>query len=147
MRRLEKKLNWNYTKTLCTDLNNPRKQLLYDHLPPISRTIEVRWERHAGCWWWRKGVFINDVLLWTTTPNQFQPTSKHIHWSCTDTGVDECFFVRQLIFYIQSCILIWTFANTRTHYIYIHIYIYIYILSSTDRLCRYITTLQCPYDT
>ena len=55
-KRLEKKLDGNYTRMLRTILNNswrqhPTRHQLYGHLPPITKTIQVRRTRHAGhCW-------------------------------------------------------------------------------------------------
>ena len=55
-RRMEKKLDGNYTKMLQAILNkswkqHPTKPQLYGHLPPITKTIKVRRTRHAGhCW-------------------------------------------------------------------------------------------------
>ena len=51
-KRMEKKLDSNYTRMLWTILNkswrqHPTKQQLYDHLLPITKTIKVRWTRHA----------------------------------------------------------------------------------------------------
>ena len=51
-----KKLDGNYTKVLQAILykswrQHPIKQQLYDHLPPVTKTIEVRRTRHAWhCW-------------------------------------------------------------------------------------------------
>ena len=52
-KRLEKKLDGNYTRMLCAILNkswwqHPTRHQLYGHLPPITKTIQVRWTRHAG---------------------------------------------------------------------------------------------------
>ena len=62
-KRLEKKLNGNYTKMFRAILNkswrqHPTRHQLYGHLPPITKTIQVRRTRHTGhCWRSR------DVLL------------------------------------------------------------------------------------
>ena len=50
---MEKKLGGNYTRMLQAILNkswrqHPTKQQLYGHLPPITKTIQVRQTRHAG---------------------------------------------------------------------------------------------------
>ena len=52
-KRLEKKLDGNYTRMLRAILNKSRRQhptrhQLYGHLPPITKTIQVRRTRHAG---------------------------------------------------------------------------------------------------
>ena len=52
-KRLEKKLDGNYTRMLRAILNkswrqHPTRRQLYGHLPPITKTIQVRRARHAG---------------------------------------------------------------------------------------------------
>ena len=37
------------------------------HLPPISKTIWIRWRKHAGHCWRSKDELISDVLLWTSS--------------------------------------------------------------------------------
>ena len=55
-KRMEKKLDGNYTRMLRAILNkscrqHPTKQQLYGHLPPITKTIKIIRTRHAGhCW-------------------------------------------------------------------------------------------------
>ena len=58
-KRQEKKLDGNYTRMKRAILNksgrqHPRKYQLYDHLPPITKTIQVRPTRHAGHSWRRR---------------------------------------------------------------------------------------------
>ena len=69
-KRMEKKLGGNYTRILPAILNesrrqHPTKQQLYGHLPPITKTIQVRRTRHAGDCRRSKDELISDVLLWT----------------------------------------------------------------------------------
>ena len=69
---LEKKLDGNYTRMLRAILNkswrqHPRSHQLYGHLPPITKTIQVRRTRHAGHCWRSRDEFISDVLLWIPT--------------------------------------------------------------------------------
>ena len=69
-KRLEKKLDGNYTRILRAILNkswwqHPIRHQLYDHLPPITKTIQVRRTRHAGHCWRSRDELISDVLLWT----------------------------------------------------------------------------------
>ena len=46
---------------------HPTKHQLYGHLPPITKTIQVRRTRHAGHCWRSRDELISDVLLWTAT--------------------------------------------------------------------------------
>ena len=67
-KRMEKKLDGNYTRMLQAILNkfrrqHPTKQQLFDHLPPIMKTFKVRQTRHAEHCWRRKDKLISDVLL------------------------------------------------------------------------------------
>ena len=69
-KRLEKKLDGIYTIMLRAILNkswrqHPTRHQLYDHLPPITKTIQARRTRHAGHCWRSKDELISDVLLWT----------------------------------------------------------------------------------
>ena len=53
IKHIEKRLDGNCTRMLRAILNkswkqHPTKQQLYCHLPPISKTIQIRWTRHAG---------------------------------------------------------------------------------------------------
>ena len=71
-KRLEKKLDGNYTRILRAILNkswrqHPTRHQLYGHLPPITKTIQARRTRHAGHCWRNKDELISDVLLWTPT--------------------------------------------------------------------------------
>ena len=71
-KRLEKKLDGNYTRMLRAILNkswrqHPTRHQLYGHLPPITKTIQVRGKRHAGHCWRSRDQLISDVLLWTPT--------------------------------------------------------------------------------
>ena len=71
-KRLEKKLDGNYTRMLRAILNKswrqyPTRHQLYGHLPPITKTIQVRRTRHAGHCWRSRDELIRDVLLWTST--------------------------------------------------------------------------------
>ena len=74
-KRMEKKLDSNYTRMLRATLNkswrqHPSKQQLFGHLPPITKTIKVRRTRHAGPCWRSRDEFISDVLQWTPSHSQ-----------------------------------------------------------------------------
>ena len=84
-KRLEK-LDDNYTRMLWAILNkswqqHPTRHQLYNHLPSIMKTIQVRWTRHAGHCWKSRDKLISDVLLWTPTygPGKSRMTSLNIH--------------------------------------------------------------------
>ena len=67
---MEKKLDSNYTSKLRAILNKSwkqcfTKQLLYGHLPPIIKNIQVRRSRHTGHCWRSREELISVILLWT----------------------------------------------------------------------------------
>ena len=71
-KRLEKRLDGNYTRMLWAKLNKswrqrPTRHQLYGHLPPITKTIQARRTRYAGHCWRSRDELISDVLLWTPT--------------------------------------------------------------------------------
>ena len=62
---------------------------LYGHLPPITKTIQVRQTRLAGHCWRSRDELISDVLLWTPTYGRAkagQPARTYIQQLCEDTG-------------------------------------------------------------
>ena len=68
---------------------HPTRHQLYGHLPPITKTIQVRRTRHAGHCWRSKDELISDVLLWTPVYDQAkvgQPARTYIQQLCEDTG-------------------------------------------------------------
>ena len=93
-KRLEKKLDGNYTRMLRAILNkswrqHPTRQQLYGHLPPITKTIQVRRTRHAGHCWSSRDELIRDVLLWTPKHGRAKagrPARTYIQQLCEDTG-------------------------------------------------------------
>ena len=93
-KRLEKKLDGNYTRMLRAILNkswqqHPTRHQLYGHLPPITKTIQVRWTRHAGHCWRSRDELIRDVLLWIPTHGRAKagrPARTYIQQLCEDTG-------------------------------------------------------------
>ena len=89
-KRLEKKIDSNYTRMLQAKLNNtPQKHQLCGHLPPIMKSIQVRRTRHAGHCWRSRDELINDVLLWTPTYGRAKagrPARTYIQQQCEDTG-------------------------------------------------------------
>ena len=88
------RLDGNYTRMLRAVLNkswrqHPTRLQLYGHLPPITKTIQVRRTRHAGHCWRSKDELISDVLLWTPTHGCARvgwPARTYIQQLCEDTG-------------------------------------------------------------
>ena len=93
-KRLEKRLDGNYTRMLWAILNkswrqHPTRHQLYGHLPPITKTIQVRQTRHAGHCWRNKDKLISDVFLWTPKYGRAKagrPARTCIQQLCKDTG-------------------------------------------------------------
>ena len=103
------------------------------HLPPITKTIQVRWARHAGHCWRSRDELISDVLLWTPTHDRAKagrPARTYIQQLCEDTGccpedlpraMNDREEWRERVWDIRATSAIWWWW-----YIYIYIYIYIY---------------------
>ena len=93
-KRLEKKLDGNYTRMLRAILNKSWRQhrtrhQQYGHLPPITKTIQVRRTRHAGHCWRSRDELISDILLWTPTHGRVKagrPARTYIQQLCEDAG-------------------------------------------------------------
>ena len=94
-KRLEKKLDGNYARMLRATLSkswrqHPTKHQQYGHLPPITKTIQVRRTRHVGHCWRSRDELISDVLLWTPTYGRakaVRPARTYTQQLCEDT---EC---------------------------------------------------------
>ena len=141
-KRLERRLDGNYTRMLRAVLNkswrqHPTRLQLYGHLPPITKTIQVRRTRHAGHCWRSKDELISDVLLWTPAhgcAGVGRPARTYIQQLCEDTGcnpedlpeaMDDREKWRETVRDIRAGGATWWWW----WYIYIYIYIYIrYIL-------------------
>ena len=93
-KRLEKKLDGNYTRMLHAILNkswqqHPTRHQLYGHLPPITKTIYIRRTRHAGHCWRSRDELISDILLWTPTHGRAKAgrlARIYIQQLCEDSG-------------------------------------------------------------
>ena len=93
-KRMEKKLDGNYTRMLRAILNkswrqHPTKQQLYGHQLPIIKTIKISRTRHAGHCWRSRDELISDVLLWTSSHGRAKagrPARIYIQKLCVDTG-------------------------------------------------------------
>ena len=134
-KRLEKKLDGNYTRMLRAILNkswqqHPTRHQLYGHLPPITKTIQVRRTRHAGHCWRSRDELIRDVLLWIPTHGRAKvgrPARTYIQQLCEDTGccpedlpraINDREEWRERVRDIRAA------SNDMMIYIYIYIYIY-----------------------
>ena len=92
-KRLEKKLDGHYTRVLPAILNkswrqHPTRHQLYGHLPPITKTIQVRRTRRAGHCRRSNDEIISDVLLWTPAYGRAKagrPARTYIQQLCEDT--------------------------------------------------------------
>ena len=93
-KRIEKKLDSNYTRMLRAIMNKSwrqqsTKQQLYGHLPPTTKTIKIWRTRHAGHCWRSRDELISDVLLWTPPHGRTKagrPARTYIQQLCADTG-------------------------------------------------------------
>ena len=91
---MDKKLDGNYTRMLLVILNkswrhHSTKQQLYGHLPPITKTIQVRRARYTGHCWRSMDKLISDVLRWIPSHGQAKagrPSRTYIQQLCADTG-------------------------------------------------------------
>ena len=85
-RQLHKNAASNLEQVLAA---TPPRHQLYGHLPPITKTIQVRRTRHAGHCWRSRNELISDVLLWTPTHGRAKagrPARTYIQQLCEDTG-------------------------------------------------------------
>ena len=93
-KRMEKKLDGNYTRMLRAILNkswrqHPTKQQLYGHLPLITKTIQVRLAIHAEHFWRSRDGLISVILPWTPSHGRAkarQPARTYIQQHMADTG-------------------------------------------------------------
>ena len=91
---MEKKLDGNCTKMLRAILNKcwrqySSKKQLYGHLPPITKTIQVRRTGLAGHCWRNKNKLICDVLQWTPSCGRAKvqrPARTYLQQFCADKG-------------------------------------------------------------
>ena len=93
-KRLEKKLDGNYTSILRAIMNKSwrlhlTRHQLYGHLPPITKTIQARRTRYVGHCWRSKDELISDVLLWTPAYGRAKagrPARTYIQQLCENAG-------------------------------------------------------------
>ena len=93
-KRMEKKLDGNYTRMLQAILSkswrqHPIKQRLYSHQPLIMKTIKIRRTRHAGHCWRSRDELISDVLQWTPSHGRAKAgrsARTYLQQLCGETG-------------------------------------------------------------
>ena len=129
---------------------HPTRLQLYGHLPPITKTLQVRRTRHAGHCWRSKDELISDVLLWTPTYGRAKagrPARTYIQQLCEDTGcnsedlpeaMNDREKWRERVRDIRAGGATWWWW---WWWWYIHIYIYIYIYIMPLRFEKAITWL------
>ena len=131
-KRTEKKLDGNYTRMLRAILNkswrqHPTKHQLCGHLPPITKTIQIRRT------WRSRDELISDVLLWTPAYGRAkteQPAWTYIQQLCEDTGCSPEDLPEEMNDREKWRERVRVSMLTTWHDdIYIYIYIYIYILN------------------
>ena len=87
---LSDKYHWErYESSYPPWQQHPTRHQLYGHLPPITKTIQVRRTRHAGHCWRSRDELIRDVLLWIPTHGRAKagrPARTYIQQLCEDTG-------------------------------------------------------------
>ena len=145
-------LDSNCTRMLWAVLNkswrqHPIKQQLFDHLPPILQTIQIRQTKHAGHCWKNKDELISDVLLWTPSHGWAgveRPARIYLQWLSTGTGCSMEDLLRAMnaidkwqekVREIHASSMPWWLYIYIIHAhsnIYIYIYIYIYIHTHTE---------------
>ena len=92
-KRLEKKLDGNYIRMLRAILNkswrqHPTKHQLYGHLPPITKTTQVRRTWHAGHSWRSRDELISVYSYGPPHMAEKKQDDKleHTYGSSEDTG-------------------------------------------------------------
>ena len=138
---------------------HPTRHQLYGHLPPITKTIQVRRTRHAGHCWRSRDELIRDVLLWIPTHGRAKagrPARTYIQQLCEDTGccpedlpraMNDREEWRKRVRDIRAASTIWWWW----WYIYIYIYIYIYSFYQSVHffflLCKYVYAIHIHKET
>ena len=76
-------------KNAASNIEQVLEHQLYGHLPPITKTFQVRPTRYAGHYWRCRDELTSDVLPWTPTYGRAKvgrPTRTYIQQLCEDTG-------------------------------------------------------------
>ena len=87
--QLHKNFASNIEQVLAATPHKVSRYQLYSHLPPITKTTQVRWTRHAGHCWRSRDELISDVLQWAPTYGRAKAgrsARTYIQQLCEDTG-------------------------------------------------------------
>ena len=68
-------------KLYWTNPGGNTPQQVYSHLPPITKTIQIRRTRHTGLCWRSKGKLMTNIL--PRTPSHGQPARTCLHQLCS----------------------------------------------------------------
>ena len=154
IKRLEKKLDGNYTRMLGAILNKSGRQhftrhQLYGHLPPITKTIQASRTGHGGHSWRSRDELISDVLRWTPSYGRAKaerPARTFIQQLCEGCSPEDLKW-RESGRDIHASGTTWYMMIVRYSRIYYHflwyIYIYIYIcvcVCARARVCVCVST-------
>ena len=83
---------------------DPTRHQLYGHLPPITKTIQVRRTRHAGHCWRSRDELIRDVLLWIPTHGAQKQDDQHERTFSS--------YVRIQVVVLKTCLGRWTIGRS-----------------------------------
>ena len=118
---------------------HPTRHQLYGHLPPITKTIQVRRTRHAGHCWRSRDELISDVLLWTPIYGRAKagrPARTYIQQLCEDTGCSPEDLPGAMNNWEKWRKRVKDISATSTTWWWWYMYIYIYIMCSSTQ-CLY----------
>ena len=94
---IEQKLDSNCTRMLRVVMNksrkqHPTKQLLYGHLPPTCKTIQIRQTRHVEDCRRSKNEVISNVLFWSASQGWVSvrwPATTYLQQLSTNRGCSQ----------------------------------------------------------
>ena len=158
-KRLEEKLDGNYTRMLRAILNksgqqHPTRRQLYGQLPPVTKTIQARRTRRAGHCWKSKDEIVRDVLLWTPAYGQSKarrPARTYIEQLCDDTGcnpeelpeaMNDRETWRERVRYIRASRTTWWWWHLFEDYLYMLGQLVNKSPETTSQECKYQRTMD-----
>ena len=82
----------------------PHKTPTVRHLPPITKSIQVRRTRHAGHCWRSRDELIRDVLLWIPTHGRAKQDDQH------ERTFSSCVRIQDVV--LKTCLGRWTIGRS-----------------------------------